>query len=260
MGVAVIGTGAFAQAFHLPNLQRIDGCHLEAVAARTGSSAKQAGDRFGARYCTTELDAILADPKVHAVVIATRHNLHAAQALAALDAGKHVFVEKPMALTVADCEAICAKAAETGLLVSVGYNRVFSPHARAAKAALAKVAGPKQVLYRCNAGPRPADHWSLDPQEGGGRILGEAVHFFDFCCWLLDADPVSITAQAAGNAPDWNDLTALMRFPDGSLATVLYCTSGSPNSGKERIEVYGGGGSICIDDFRGEKRQARPRG
>jgi predicted dehydrogenase/threonine dehydrogenase-like Zn-dependent dehydrogenase len=251
MGVAVIGTGAFAQAFHLPNLQRIDGCHLEAVAARTGSSAKQAGDRFGARYCTTELDAILADPKVHAVVIATRHNLHAAQALAALDAGKHVFVEKPMALTVADCEAICAKAAETGLLVSVGYNRVFSPHARAAKAALAKVAGPKQVLYRCNAGPRPADHWSLDPQEGGGRILGEAVHFFDFCCWLLDADPVSITAQAAGNAPDWNDLTTLMRFPDGSLATVLYCTSGSPNSGKERIEVYGGGGSICIDDFRG---------
>ncbi len=258
MGVAVIGTGAFAQAFHLPNLQRIEGCHLEAVAARTGSSAKQAADRFGARYCTTDLDAILADPKVHAVVIATRHNLHAAQALAALDAGKHVFVEKPMALTETDCEAICAKAAETGLLVSVGYNRTFSPHARAAKAVLSKVAGPKQVLYRCNAGPRPADHWSLDPVEGGGRILGEAVHFVDFCCWLLEAEPVSIVAQAAGNAPDRNDLTTLMRFPDGSIATILYCTSGSPNSGKERIEVYGGGGSISIDDFRGVRFDGLP--
>jgi predicted dehydrogenase/threonine dehydrogenase-like Zn-dependent dehydrogenase len=258
VGVAVVGTGAFAQAFHLPNLQRIDGCHLEAVAARTGSSAKQAADRFGARYCTSDFNAILADPKVHAVVIATRHNLHAAQALAALDAGKHVFVEKPMALTVADCEAICAKAQETGLLVSVGFNRVISPHARAAKAGLAKVAGPKQILYRCNAGPRPADHWTLDPEEGGGRILGEAVHFFDFCCWLLGAEPVSITAQAAGIAPDWNDLTTLLRFPDGSLATIVYCTSGSLNSGKERIEVYGGSGSICIDDFCGVRFDGLP--
>jgi predicted dehydrogenase len=258
IGVAVIGAGAFAQAFHLPNLQRIEGCHLEAVAARTGSSAKQTGERFRARYCTTDLDAILADPKVHAVVVATRHNLHAAQTLAALDAGKHVFVEKPMAMTLADCEAICTKAADKGLLVSVGYNRTFSPHARAAKAALAKVSGPMQVLYRCNAGPRPADHWSLDPQEGGGRILGEAVHFFDFCCWLLDADPVSISAQAAGIALDWNDLTTLLRFPDGSLATVIYCTTGSLNSGKERIEIYGGGGSIVIEDFRGLRFDGLP--
>lgn len=251
IGVAVIGTGAFAQAFHLPNLQRIEGCHLETVAARTGSSAKQAADRFGARYCTTDFTAILADPKVHAVVIATRHNLHAAQTLAALDAGKHVFVEKPMALSVDDCVAICTKAEQSGLLVSVGYNRVFSPHARAAKAALAKLAGSKQVIYRCNAGARPANHWSLDPEEGGGRILGEAVHFFDFCCWLFDADPVEVIAQAVGNAPDWNDLSTLLRFPDGSLATVIYCTTGSPHSGKERIEIFGGGGSICIDDFRG---------
>ncbi|MBL7644678.1 MAG: bi-domain-containing oxidoreductase [Candidatus Hydrogenedentes bacterium] len=258
IGVAVVGAGAFAQAFHLPNLQRIEGCHLEAVAARTGSSAKQTGERFGARYCTTDIDVILADPKVHAVVIATRHNLHAAQALAALDAGKHVFVEKPMALTVADCEAICAKASETGLLVTVGYNRVSSPHARAAKAALAKVSGPTQVIYRCNAGPRPADHWSLDPEEGGGRILGEAVHFYDFCCWLLNADPVSVIAQAAGIAPDWNDLTTLLRFPDGSLATVIYCTTGSLNSGKERIEIYRGGGSIVIEDYRGVRFDGLP--
>lgn len=258
IGVAVIGTGAFAQAFHLPNLQRIEGCHLEAVAARTGSSAKQTADRFGARYCTTDFTAILADPNVHAVVIATRHNLHAAQTLAALDAGKHVFVEKPMALTVEDCEAICAKAEQSGLLVSVGYNRVFSPHARAAKAALAKLAGPKQVIYRCNAGARPANHWSLDPEEGGGRILGEAVHFFDFCCWILGANPVEVIAQASGGAPDWNDLSTLMRYPDGSLATVIYCTTGSPHSGKERIELFGGGGSICIDDFRGVRFDGVP--
>lgn len=249
-GIAVIGAGAFARAVHLPNLKRIAGCHLEAVVSRTGSTAKQAGDTFGARYCTTDFNAVLADDTVHTVIIATRHHLHAPQVLAALDAGKHVFVEKPMALTVAECEAICAKASETGLLVSVGYNRRLSRYAHAAKAAVAKMAGPKQVLYRCNAGALPADHWTLDLEVGGGRILGEAVHFFDFCCWLLDGEPVSIVAEAPGTALAADDLTTVMRFADGSLATVMYCTTGALASGKERVDIFGGGGSICIDDFR----------
>lgn len=251
IGVGVIGAGAFARAVHLPNLQKIVGCHLEVVAARTGGSARQTADRFGARACTTDFEAVLADGRVGAVIIATRHHQHGAQALAALDAGKHVFVEKPLALTVAECEAIAAKAAEKRLLVSVGFNRTCSAHARAAKAGLSTMRGPKQIVYRCNAGPLPADHWTLDPTQGGGRILGEAVHFFDFCCWLLDAAPVSIHAEAAGTSPDYNDLTTLLRFPDGSLATVIYCTSGAPAFGKEHIEIFGGGGAIRIDDFRG---------
>ncbi len=248
-GLAVVGTGAFARAVHLPHIEKIPGCHLEAVVAATGASAKESGTRFGARYCTTDLEAVLEDPQVKAVVIATRHHLHGAQVLAALDRGKHVFVEKPLALRIEDCEAICAKVAETGLLLSVGFNRRFSPHALAAKAALCAMTGPKQIIYRCNAGALPPDHWTRDPLQGGGRILGEAVHFFDFCCWLLDAEPTRITAEAPGKAAAPDDLMALLRFADGSLATVIYCTTGARAAGKERIEIHGGDGTVLIDDF-----------
>lgn len=255
LGVAVIGAGAFAQGHHLPNLAQIQGVSLEAVVAKTGASAKQTGERFGARYCTTDYHEVLADDNVQAVVIATRHHLHAEMAIAAAEAGKHIFLEKPIALNVEEGEAVCAAVQKAGVLLTVGFNRRFSAYARQAKAAIAKMHGPKTILYRCNAGPLPQNHWAVDPVEGGGRILGEAVHFYDFCCWLLDATPCTLEAARADNAasPDRpeEDLTALLRFADGSLATVLYCTTGHPAIPKERIEIFGGTGAIILDDFRG---------
>ena len=254
IGVAVIGAGGMARGFHLPNLARIPGCHVEAVADAVGSTAKQSAERYGARYCTSDYHDVLRDEKVKAVVIATRHNLHKEMALAALEAGKHVFVEKPLALNVPDAEAICAAVAETGLLLTVGFNRRFSPYARQAKAALAHARGPKMLVYRCNAGPLPPGHWATDPVEGGGRILGEAVHFFDFACWLFDADPVSIRADRVDSDSEEiiaeDNLTAVLRFPDGSLATIIYCATGHPGIPKERIEVFGGAGGVVIDDYR----------
>lgn len=254
IGVAVIGAGSIAQAFHLPNLGRIPGCRLEAVVDRVPATARQAGEKFGARRCTTDYHEVLDDDAVQAVIIATRHNLHKELALAAIAAGKHAFVEKPLALTTEDCAEICDAAERAGVLVTVGFNRRFSPWALQAKAALQHARGPKMILYRCNAGPLPPGHWAADPVEGGGRIVGEAVHFFDWCCWALDADPVSIRADrvdAAGpNAIAEDNLSVLLRYPDGSLATVVYCAVGAPMLPKERIELYGGGGGIIIDDFR----------
>ncbi len=255
VGIAVIGAGAIAQAFHFPNIAKIPGCHLEAVADRVGSTAKQAGDKYGARYCTTEYRDVLQDSNVNAVVIATRHNLHKEIALAAIEAGKHVFVEKPLALTVEDCETICTTVEQKGVVLTVGFNRRFSPWSQQAKHSLKHMPGTKMILYRCNAGPLPKGHWATDPIEGGGRIAGEAVHFFDWCCWMLDSDPVSIRADRVDAVSDAviaeDNLTTLLRFPDGSLATIVYCCVGHPSLAKERIEVFGGNSALTIDDYKG---------
>ncbi len=256
VGVAVVGAGGIAQAFHLPNLRRIAGCRLTAVADRLGSTAKQAAEKFGADYCTTDFRAVLGDDDIDAVVIATRHHLHKEMTIAALEAGKHVFVEKPLALSVPDCEEICRVVEKTGRLLTVGFNRRFSIWAQQARAAFAKVPGPRMMLYRCNAGSITPGHWSTDPVEGGGRILGEAVHFYDLCCWMLDQDPVAVSAERVNGGertdiPAEDNLVTQLRFPDGALATVFYCTLGHPAISKEYIELYGGKGTIVIDDFQG---------
>ncbi len=255
VGVAVIGAGSFATAYHLPGLNRIPGVRIEAVVARTGSKAKASAEKFGARYCATDYREVLADDRVLAVVVATRHNLHAEMTLAAIEAGKHVFVEKPLALTVADCERIAEAATERGVLVTVGFNRRFSAHARAAKKALDGTPGPRMILYRCNAGPLPPDHWTRDPGVGGGRILGEAVHFFDLGCWLAGSEVVNVTAGGIRSdsalSPPEDNLSVHLRFQNGSSATVIYTTLGHLGLGKERVEAYAGGGGVVIDDFRG---------
>ncbi|MBX7259311.1 MAG: bi-domain-containing oxidoreductase [Candidatus Hydrogenedentes bacterium] len=252
--IAVIGAGGFANAFHLPNLQRMSGVRVAAVCSATGAKAKQAGEKVGADYCTTDYREILADSSIDGVVIATRHNLHKSMALDAIDAGKHVFVEKPLALTVDDAKEVCAAVERTGLLLSVGFNRRFSKFSLLAKKAMGQMHGPKMLLYRCNAGQLPPGHWTMDPEVGGGRILGECVHFFDLCCWFAEQDPVDIRADRIDadsrsvNAPD--NVTALLRFGDGSLATIVYCALGHPAIPKEHIEIFGSGKGIVIEDFR----------
>ncbi len=247
IGVALVGAGSFARSVHLPNLKASSYFRTVAVVSG-GASAVQAARKAGAPLAATDLTAALADPGVEAVLIATRHDLHAAQAIAAAQAGKHVFVEKPMALRVEDCETMIGAAAESGVLLTVGFNRRLAPTARALKLALGGVTTRKKVvIYRINAGAIPAEHWLNDPREGGGRLLGEGVHFIDFICGILDSDPVAVSAQ--GN-PDGQDFTINLRFPDGSLGMIVYTAQGSPDTGKERIEVFAGGGTAVLDDFR----------
>jgi predicted dehydrogenase/threonine dehydrogenase-like Zn-dependent dehydrogenase len=252
VGISLVGAGSFATAQHLPNVSKMDCCRLEVVCARTGPRAKQAAERFGARRATTcYLDAV-GDPAVDAVIIATRHAMHAEIVLAALARGKHVFVEKPMALTMEEADAIVEEVQRSGRLLTVGFNRRMSRYAQAAREALRAAAGPPTILYRCNAGVLPPNHWTRDPSEGG-RILGEAVHFFDLCCFLAGGRPVGVHAERLGETGHEHmddTLSVALRMDNGALATVLYNTTGSASMGKERVEVMSGGGSIVIDDWK----------
>lgn len=250
---ALVGAGSFATSVHLPNLRR-QGVGLRAVVSRTAHNAKQIGEQYGAAYCTTEYGEVLKDPQVGALVITTRHNLRRGLIEAAAAAGKHVFVEKPLALTVEDARAIEAAVAQSGVLLTVGFNRRYSPLAQELKQNLAAAPGPKLILYRVNAGALPPDHWTYDPEEGGGRIRGEGCHFFDFCNWLTGEEPVAATAQhAAGTGPapvDQDNMAVTVRYSGGSLATIYYACTGNGATGKERIELYAAGKSAILDDFK----------
>jgi len=260
--IAVVGAGNFARAVHLPNLKASTQFEVRAVVSRGGVSAQRMAADAGAAYSATDLDAVLTDPDVDAVLIATRHHLHAEQAIAAARAGKHVFVEKPLGMTTAECQAIVEAVEEAGILLTVGFNRRFAPTSQALKAAVDATAGPKMVAYRVNAGPLPPNHWLLDPALGGGRLLGEGCHFFDYVCWLVGAEPTHLTAQGVAAQGDAlpHDFVVTLSFPDGSVGTVIYSGLGDTTFGKDRIEVQAGGGMAVLDDFRALTVRGLPGG
>ena len=251
--VAVIGAGSFARANHLPNLRSFPDCQLVAVANSTSATARQVAGEFNASYCTTDYREVLADPNIDAVVIATRHNLHHQISIEAATKGKHVFVEKPMALTEADGQEVCKAVADAGTLLSIGFNRRFTPLIVKLKNLLEEHPFPKTITYRVNAGWLPPDHWTLDPEEGGGRIIGEGCHFFDLLYFLIGTEPVRISAYqmrpVEGNHVDTANMSVNMEFADGSLGNVIYTVVGHTSLSKERIEVFTGGMAFVLDDF-----------
>lgn len=246
IGLALVGAGSFARAVHLPNLKASPYFDLHAVVSDS-SSAAQVAYKTGAPLAATDLDAALQDEGIGAVLVATRHDLHAAQAIAAAQAGRHVLVEKPLALTVADCQAMVEASQAAGVLLSVDFNRRAAPAALALKEALGGVSGQKTLIFRVNAGPLPASHWLNDPAIGGGRLLGEGVHFIDFICGMLAADPLSVSAQGSA---DGQDFAVTLRFPGDSLGVVVYTAQGDPAFPKERVEAFAGRGVAVIDDFK----------
>jgi predicted dehydrogenase/threonine dehydrogenase-like Zn-dependent dehydrogenase len=249
VGLVLVGSGQFARLMHVPNLKALQGeVIVRGVVSATGGNARQTAQALRAGSATTDLAAALALPGVDAVLIATRHNLHAAQSIQALRAGKHVFVEKPLGLDAGECRAVLAEAESAALLCAVGFNRRFSVLAIALKESLDKTVGPKQLSYRVNAGALPADHWLLTPAIGGGRLVGEGCHFFDMLCWLCGSEPVSVAAQSVGATAD--DVACTLKFLDGSVATFVYSALGDARAGKERIEVMAGGGLAILEDFK----------
>ena len=256
VGVGVIGAGRFAREVLLPHLVRQAGVRPAGVCSRTGGSAAAAA-RFGFGLATTDPARLLDDPGVGAVVIATRHASHAALAAAALRAGKHVFVEKPLCLTGRELDDVeraleAARAAGSDPCLMVGFNRRFSPHARAVRAAFEDRGGPLIVGYRVNAGAVPADSWLADPAEGG-RIVGEGCHFVDFCNALTGSLPVAVTAHGAASGrgdAGADSVVMTIRYADDSLATIQYVATGDRRLPKERCEVFAGGRAAVLDDFR----------
>jgi predicted dehydrogenase len=253
LGIGVIGAGAFAQGVLLPALQATGEVDPIAIATASGATARRIGERHGFRVATASADEVLAHPDVDAVFVLTRHDLHAPLVVRALEAGKHVFVEKPLALSRDELAAV-AKAHEGsrgGVLV--GFNRRFSPLVEALAAHFAQRSSPLVMLYRVNAGFLPREHWVHDPVEGGGRILGEVCHFVDLLHHLAGAPPVRVSAEciaSAGRFRGDDNAIATLRFADGSIGTIAYTAAGDERMPKERLEVFGDGGVALLEDFR----------
>ncbi len=253
IGIGVLGAGSFAQNTLLPALKDLSQVSLVGVCNATGPRSKSAAEKFGFSYCSNSEAELLNDPKINAVIVATRHNLHASQTLAALRAGKAVFCEKPLCLTECELASLVRASAEPDVpQIMVGFNRRFAPMAVEIKKFLAEIHEPLAIHYRVNAGHLPADHWVNDPEEGGGRILGEVCHFADFLCFLAGATPTEVQIQAVGNPGQYSmdNIVASLKFANGTLGTISYLANGDRSASKERVEVFGGGSVAILEDFR----------
>jgi predicted dehydrogenase/threonine dehydrogenase-like Zn-dependent dehydrogenase len=255
--VALAGASSFAQGMHLPNMVKLrDRFTLQAVMSRTGANARAVATQYEAAYCTTEYDDILKDVEVDLVMITTRHDLHGSMVLQALRAGKHVFVEKPLALHEEEIEDIERFYADhpNGPLLMVGFNRRFSPAMQTIRSILANRTTPIVANYRMNAGYIPLDHWVHGP-EGGGRNIGEACHIYDLFNSLTGTPQVeavnaySITPSSKQWARNDN-FVATLKYADGSVCTLTYTALGDRTYPKERMEVFADGKVLTMDDYK----------
>jgi predicted dehydrogenase len=253
--IGLLGAGSFAITTLLPAIKRVGGVHMIVACAANGSHARHAAEKFGFSSCTTDEQEILDSPAVNTVVISTRHHLHAAQVIAALSSGKHVFCEKPLCLNESELNSIVAAHDDPTFpsrLLMVGFNRRFAPLAIRLKSFLQEVHEPLALHYRVNAGFIPPDHWLNDPQQGGGRILGEVCHFVDFLCFLTNASPVEVETRSLQNPSQYSNdnVVCSLRLAGGSHATISYLANGDKSFSKERLEVFGGGNVAVLEDFR----------
>ncbi len=251
--VGFIGAGNFAAGTLVPLFAQQDGVKLTAIASARGASARHLAERHQISCATTDAAAILEGDEVDAVVIATRHDKHAALAAQALRAGKHVFVEKPLALDEAGLRDVLAAQAGSGKQLFVGYNRRFAPMTLALKELFANRRGPLVLSLRVNAGELPATSWVHDPREGGGRLVGEGCHFVDLCAAIAGAPVTRVFAQGvlpSGGARADDNFVLDLRLGDGSIASLVYTAQGDPSAGKERVEVFGDGAWALLDEFR----------
>lgn len=254
VSVGVIGAGNYANATFLP-MMRIDGAPLTltSIASERGGSAREAGEKFGFSKIAVDADAVIQDPDVNAVVILTRHHAHSGLTVRALNAGKHVYCEKPLALTIDELRSVYLAAAQNpDQLLMVGYNRRFAPLAEKMKSFLSESGEPLAINYIVNAGFLPGNHWTQDPEIGGGRIIGEACHMIDFLTYLTGALPLSVQALALPNSGRYQDDNAVIQIAlaDGSFGTIQYLANGDRSYMKERIEVFSGGRIAILSDFR----------
>lgn len=258
VGVGVIGAGNYARLVLLPAFKANAAARLIGVATSTGLSARHAAERFGFEFSATDAQQVIGDDRTQLVVIATRHGSHAALAKAALEAGKHVFVEKPLAINEEALRAVVDAAELAGRHLMVGFNRRFSPLIRRVSGEFRNHTQPLAMLYRINAGAIASSHWTQNPVEGGGRIIGEVCHFVDLMQYLCGSEPISVFAAPVGNRARASNrdgavddtVSTIIRFADGSVGSILYTACGDKAVAKEYLEVHGGGRTFILDDFR----------
>ncbi|MDD5757822.1 MAG: Gfo/Idh/MocA family oxidoreductase [Desulfobulbaceae bacterium] len=261
--LALVGAGGFAKGMHLPNIQSLsDRFHLQAVVSRSGHNAIATAKQFDANYSTTDYQIVLKDPDIDAVIISTRHNLHAEMALAALAAGKHVLLEKPLALTrqgLLEIEEFYSREVFAGRppILFTGFNRRFSAYARRIKDLVQERSNPMILNYRMNSGFIPQEHW-VHSEEGGGRNIGEACHIYDLFTYLtgskvISVDAVAISPPTKGYYGANDNFIATLAFLDGSIATLTYTALGTKEFPKEQLEVYVDGKVLLMTEYKSLK-------
>ncbi len=259
-GIAFIGAGSYAQSQLLPNLPKNGaGGVRKVILSNNGTTSRRVAEKYGFELCTSDPADVLRNPDVSAVVIATRHESHADYTIRALNENKHVFVEKPLAINPDELQAVAdayAAARRRGFapVFAVGFNRRFAPLARLVRAGTG--GGPAAMLYRVNAGAIPDGSWIHDPEQGGGRIVGELCHFIDFMSWMAGAPPVRVFASPLLAATHGDCLNLNIDFSDGSIGAVAYYSNGCAAAGKEYFELHRNGMTASIADFK----QASVRG
>lgn len=263
--VGLIGAGSFARSVLLPAFKEAGFERFVSIASASGTSAAHLGHVLGFEKAVSGAEAILSDPHVDTVIIATPHDSHAELVVAALETGKHVFCEKPLALTIEELDAVEQAASKSEGVLFVGYNRRWSEAVRIVKNHFSGATGPLMITYRINAGQLPDSHWYHDRRQGG-RLLGEVCHFVDTCAALVD-NVVTAARAVATNTTERllaEDLSLTLQFSNGSIASIIYASSGHFRMSKERVELLGSNRSAVIDDFSsvildGKERQLRPQ-
>jgi predicted dehydrogenase len=251
--IGVIGCGSFVQANLLPHFRSLS-ARLYGVANRTPKDFSALRAIYSPDVFTTSVDQLINDPDVDAFIIATPHDSHAHLAKAVLEKGKPVHVEKPLALTLDEAEMLAEVVREKEGILTIGFNRRLSPSIKALRKALSPSPAPRQFLYRINAPVMPADHWTLDPEIGGGRLIGEGCHFIDLICYLANSEVLKVVGGFLGSEssilPSRDNFAITICFANGDIGTIVYSGQGNANLSKERIEVFVAGRVVVIDDFK----------
>lgn len=249
--LGIIGAGNFAKATILPNLKKIN-ASVKHITSSAGLSGTLVAKQFGVNNATTNNNDVLNDKEVSAVIITTQHNTHAKLCIQALEAGKHVFVEKPLALNLKELKEVEKAYNESGKTLTVGFNRRFSPFSIDAKKQIGNSNIPLTIIANMNAGFIPPNHWTHDMQVGGGRIIGEACHLIDLCTYFTDSEVESVCMSALDIYPKENtdNASIFLKYKNGSSATINYFSGGNKAYSKERIEIHAQEKSIIIDNFK----------
>ncbi len=254
INVGVIGAGGFASRNHLPNVNNLpEFFELVAIADINPSNLKMAGNKFKPNYITTDYKKLLDDKNIDLIIITTRHNLHSKFVIESLNAGKHVLVEKPLAMNQDELDDIHKALNKAETFLTVGFNRRYSPFIQKVKNYLSKTSGSVFINYRINAGFLPISHWTQNPKEGGGRIIGEGCHFIDLCNYIADSDikEINIGSIPLNNREisSKDNISITISYENGSLAVINYVCIGSKKLSKEYLEISTNKSSIVIDDF-----------
>ena len=249
--LGIIGAGNFASATIIPALQKVN-APIKYIASAQGLTAKVLAKKAKAENATSDYRVMLDDPEINMVIITTRHNLHASMVMEALEAGKSVFVEKPLCLNEEELQNIenAYMKVSDKITLTVGFNRRFSPFAVKMKALVG--GGPKNIVATMNAGYIPPEAWVQDMEVGGGRVIGEACHFIDLCSFLADSKVIAVCMNALGENPQENtdNVSILLKYENGTNAVINYFANGSKSYAKERVEVFSQEKVLVLDNWR----------